>query len=369
VTCIRSIDRVVVCSVLLIAAAMLVSVTPAVASGESDPLAAVRADYDRGALDRALAAVDQHLASAPRDPDALFLKGVVLADLGRRDEAESAFRSVLQIDPTLPEAYNNLAVLHAADGEFQQAIDVLKSALGTHPSYNAAFDNLSKLYARLASDAYSRALGVRARAEESIPLVLLRDVERVERIAGRATTGAVAQAPEPDVVPSRTETVPAQPDPEEEQASDWRAVVVESPTPPLADGAPVVELGGEDTSSVALGVPDPSELAIALQGWASAWSNQDVDTYLAAYSRNFIPGDGLDRATWAVQRRERLTRPEYVRVSVALLDAWVESPTVGSVRFLQTYESDRFQDQVNKVLRLEREDGQWRILEERVETP
>ncbi len=76
----------------------------------------------------------------------------------------------------------------------------------------------------------------------------------------------------------------------------------------------------------------------------------------------------MSRSEWEAQRRLRLSRPAFVTVTLDQLSAAVEGE-MASVGFVQTYESDTFGDEVTKSLILIREEGAWKILEERAEAP
>ena len=106
----------------------------------------------------ALAKVDSYLVSKPADPRMRFLKGVIQRHLGQQDEAIATFTSLSQDYPELAEPYNNLAVLHAAQGQYEKARAALDMAIRTNPGYATAYENLGDVYARLASQAYDKAL-------------------------------------------------------------------------------------------------------------------------------------------------------------------------------------------------------------------
>jgi SH3 domain protein len=107
-----------------------------------------------------------------------------------------------------------------------------------------------------------------------------------------------------------------------------------------------------------------ADLVALVTSWAQAWSNQDVDEYLASYSDRFQPASGLSRSRWQEQRRQRLTAPSFIEVEISSLDVSIDGPERGSVTFDQSYRSDTFQDVVRKSLELVLEDGEWRILSE-----
>ena len=119
-------------------------------------------DVDRltqsGKLDEAMTRADQFLANNPRDAQMRFLKGVAQIDAGKTTDAIATFTRLTQDVPELPEPYNNLAVLYASQGQYDKARATLESAIRTNPSYSTAHENLGDVYARLASQAYSKAL-------------------------------------------------------------------------------------------------------------------------------------------------------------------------------------------------------------------
>lgn len=106
---------------------------------------------------QALARTEQAITAAPRDARLRFLKGVLLADLGRRAEAVQAYTELTQEFPELPEPYNNLAALYAAAGDYDKARAALESAVRANPGYGTAYENLGDVYTRLAAQSYARA--------------------------------------------------------------------------------------------------------------------------------------------------------------------------------------------------------------------
>lgn len=128
---------------------------PAVYADDYDDVnALVRA----GQLTQALAKADQFLAGKPRDPQMRFLKGVIQSESGKAADAIATFTKITQDYPELPEPYNNLAVLYAGQNQYDKARASLELAIRTNPSYATAHENLGDVYARLASQAYSKAL-------------------------------------------------------------------------------------------------------------------------------------------------------------------------------------------------------------------
>src|SRR5205814_9139047 len=111
-----------------------------------------------GQREQALERVNKALAANPRDPQARFMKGLIFTEQGRQSEAIDIFTKLTQDYPTLPEPYNNLAVIYATQGQYDKARTALEQSIRTHPSYATAYENLGDVYAKLASQAYGKAL-------------------------------------------------------------------------------------------------------------------------------------------------------------------------------------------------------------------
>ena len=130
----------------------------AIAAGAgADDLKEAQKLYGQGKLEAALEKADLVLQADPRDAQARFLKGLVLADEKRTAEAIQAFTGLTEDFPEMPEPYNNLAVLYAAQGQHERARAVLEVAIATHPGYAIAHENLGDIHAQLARQAYERA--------------------------------------------------------------------------------------------------------------------------------------------------------------------------------------------------------------------
>ncbi len=112
----------------------------------------------RGAHADALATVDKYLRTNQRDINALFLRGVVLAEAKRTDEAIVAFRTLADANPDLSEPHNNLAVLYASQGRLDQARTALEQAVSANPENATALENLGDIYLRLAAESYEKSV-------------------------------------------------------------------------------------------------------------------------------------------------------------------------------------------------------------------
>lgn len=145
-----------------ILALLVLSGMAAALPAQVDDLATARAAFRGGDLTAAAAAVDRHLVAKPADERARFLKGVILSEQGRTNEAFAVFFALTQDHPELAEPYNNIAVIYASRGEYDRAREALESAIRANPEYAVAYENLGDVYARLAARAYEKSLGLDA---------------------------------------------------------------------------------------------------------------------------------------------------------------------------------------------------------------
>ena len=114
--------------------------------------------FKQGQYKQAMEKVNDYLASKPEDAKARFLKGLIATEEGNTADAIKIFLALTVDYPELPEPYNNLAVLYASQGQYDKAKVALEKAIRTHPSYATAHENLGDIYAKMASQAYDRAL-------------------------------------------------------------------------------------------------------------------------------------------------------------------------------------------------------------------
>src|SRR5262245_41909241 len=113
-----------------------------------------------GQHQQAMEKVNKILSGKPKDPQARFLKGLIFAEQGNTKDATELFLGLTKDYPDLPEPYNNLAVIYASQGQYDKARGALEQSIRTHPSYATAYENLGDVYAKLASQAYDKALQI-----------------------------------------------------------------------------------------------------------------------------------------------------------------------------------------------------------------
>ncbi len=141
----------------------------------ADDVANITQLFRSGQQSEAFTQIDALLANKSDRPDLRMLKGVLLVDARRTDEALVVFQQLTEDFPEVPEPYNNLAVLYAARGDFDKARQALEGALRANPGFATAHQNLGDVYAQLAQLSYQRALKAEPTNAEIPPrLALLR---------------------------------------------------------------------------------------------------------------------------------------------------------------------------------------------------
>ena len=120
-----------------------------------------------------------------------------------------------------------------------------------------------------------------------------------------------------------------------------------------------------EPAEVAEPEPDPEALEETVHSWAMAWSEQRVDDYLASYSVDFTPPGGASRDEWQEQRRSRILRPSWIRLTLGPITSSEVGEDRMSATFSQAYATETYSDEVLKTLVLEWQEGTWKITEER----
>jgi len=344
-------------------AAAIVGVFVAVTAwaAPADDLKDAQKLYQQGKLQPALDKVDVYLKSNPRDPQGRFLKGLVLTEQKRVNDAIAVFTGLTEDFPELPEPYNNLAVLYASQGNYDKAKSALELAIHTHPSYATAHENLGDIYAQLASRAYDRALQLdKSNTTAQVKLSMIKDLFSSQKLAAAAKGGTQAAAPPaPAVTPVQTG---AQPEPA-------KAAAAEPPKPPPVKAEPpkVAAVTPAPVKPAPAPAPDngaKAQVVSAVEGWARAWSDKDVKGYLGYYAPDFEVPKGASRASWEKERAERIERPKSIEVAVQNIDVKVNGDTA-TATFRQSYKSDTLKSHNTKTLKLERAGDKWLIKQER----
>lgn len=313
----------------------------------ADSLPDIQRLVQQGQHAQALEKVDAYLVSRPKDAQGRFLRGLILTELNRPADAIGVFSKLSEDYPELPEPYNNLAVLYAQQKQFDKARTALEMAIRTHPSYAIAHENLGDIYAKLASQAYDKALQLEgASVSTQTKLALVRE------LISTSTKGTVKPVPpvanvSPPVAVAASQAKPV--------AANTNVVAT----------TPAASTTNEPATATAPADPATADIRRAIADWAAAWSRKDMAAYFAAYSQGFKPGGGISRKAWEKEREQRIAGRSG-RISVSF-----DTPTItvngdqATARFRQHYKGPGLETSSTKTLVFESRNGRWLIKEEK----
>ncbi len=336
-----------------------------------------------GKLPEALTKADLYLATKPRDPQMRFLKGVIQRESGKTTDAISTFTRLTEDFPELPEPYNNLAVLYAGQSQFDKARTALEMAIRTNPSYATAHENLGDVYAKLASQAYNKALQLDA-SNAGVPpkLALIRELfspagaKNQRHSAAHVTAPTATPVVTPTPVPVATAAPAVKPPPTLPGPSFAKATTTPAAPAASATSAPSIATPATTTATASATRPattplvpattsggNSKEAETAVYAWAKAWSARDVKVYLSAYAKEFTPPSGLSRSAWEEERRQRISSKSSITVKLENLTVTASSNTAVA-KFRQDYKANGLSVSSRKTLDLVKNGEHWQIVKE-----
>jgi tetratricopeptide (TPR) repeat protein len=297
--------------------------------------------FKAGQITEAMQKVDAVLAVRPKDAQMRFLKGLILTDQGKQTEAITTFSKLTDDYPELPEPYNNLAVLYASSGQYDKARIALEMAIRTNPTYGTAHENMGDVYAKLASQAYDKALQLDSgNSGAKLKLTM------VKNLIGNTTGGT-----NPKLTPQAIPAVAA--------AAKPTQIVAKKSEPETAK----TEIK-QSEKLIAAANTDQENVLKAVENWAKSWSNKDTNSYLAHYSKEFKTPKGESHKVWANERRARIEGKGRINVKIETPKVKLDGRTA-TVKFRQIYSSDQLTANSRKSLELIKQDGKWLIMQER----
>jgi tetratricopeptide (TPR) repeat protein len=330
-------------------------------AAQADEYADVTRLLRAGQLAEAGTKADQFLAGKPRDAQMRFLKGVIFTEQIKPNDAIGVFTKLTEDYPELPEPYNNLAVLYAGQSQFDKARAALEMAIRTNPSYATAHENLGDVYAKLASQAYSKALQLDNTNTGVQPkLGMIRELFSPGS-KGRATAAPTAIAAAPTAPAAKPPAAPA-PAPTAPAPAPVAAAPAAKPpvSAPAATPAPAPAPAPASPPAAASGAAE-QEITAAVQNWAKAWSAKNTADYFSAYGKDFDAAGG--RKNWEQERTKRIVGKNKISVKVSNLAITVTGNTA-KARFKQDYDADALSVSSTKTLNLAKAGDRWVIVKE-----
>jgi len=333
--------------------------------------------FHAGQYPQALQRVESYLKSKPNDARARFLQGLIFTEQNRSADAIRVFSGLTADYPELPEPYNNLAVLYAQQGQYDKARTELELAIRTHPSYATAHENLGDIYAKMASQAYDRALQLdKSNASAQTKLQLIKDLFTTGKTPPpQAATKPVPTKPVVAAATPAPAPVPAPPaaTPSATPAAPPVAAAPAAKSPPASPPPAAVPAPPPSTPTAAVPAkPAPvatdksTEVIAAVNSWAKAWSDNDVKNYLAHYAPGFKTPGGEARSSWEATRKARIAKPRRITVQIAAPKVKFADASHATITFRQHYRADNTKMDSTKTLVMTKSGEHWLIEQERV---
>jgi len=330
--------RAVVVRIFCLLAALLIAGVAAAA--QSDDFQEAQKLFRAGQPAPALERVEALLKNNPKDARGRFLKGLILTEQNKTAEAIRVFSAMTEDYPEMPEPYNNLAALYAQQGQYDRARSTLELAIRSHPNYATAHENLGDVYAKLASQSYDKALQLdKKNAAVQTKLGLIKELFSSTAPKGiKPSAGKTGASIKPAATVLATATEPA-------------------PAAPLKPAEPVAANPAADASQAAA-------VLKTVNGWAQAWSNNDVGGYLGYYAGDFETPRGEPRSDWEAARKAQIAKPKKVVVKVEGPKIKFSDSNRVAVSFRQNYNSPNLKVTSQKTLVLVKNGERWLIQQE-----
>jgi len=259
--------------------------------------------------------INNSIESNLNNPEILFYRGIMETNLGKTNQAIDTFRDLTERFPELPEPFNNLAVLYAEKGQFRLAKEILEQAIKTNPSYLTAHINLGDIFTKMASEAYNKALEIDK--SNNIAITKLSMITQLFNY-------------NPNTKNTVIDSIKTKKEPK------------------------ITKLSKKELEKRILN---------SIENWKTAWESKDIESYLNAYSSNFIYPNNMTKSEWEKYRTNRIVPKKIINISISNIKLKFKKETI-TATFTQNYKSGRLNQTSNKSLTFVGDDGRWLILEE-----
>jgi len=107
---------------------------------------------------------------------------------------------------------------------------------------------------------------------------------------------------------------------------------------------------------------DERNVRRTLNGWIIAWEQKNIEKYMRCYSNAFV-SQNMNRNQWRTYKDTINKSTGSIHIGVEKTKVTIQDKTA-SVMFIQKYDSDVYMDYGLKKLKLQNENGKWKIIAE-----
>lgn len=246
---------------------------------------------------------------------------------------------------------NNYAVALFQAGQHADAAALIQKFLGGHSEVGEMTNNLFTIYDYIASESYGLLNGVQPEAPDLRLSDLSLSVSNAD--LGLDESSDNREQPILSVLESGLQESELQESELQEKELQEQGGSSESVQP-------------EESSPAATILNSDAELIEArLNSYMSAWSDGDINRYLAFYYPNTSPVIGLSYEDWRNSRADRIYPEREIELALSELKVHFESSEDVVMEYLQIYRSSNYSDLTLKQIRWEKYQGVWYIRNER----
>lgn len=253
-------------------------------------------------------------------PERELERGVKLLNEGHTEEAKLIFESLVERYPNQPSPYVNLAAIHVRSKNLTLAREQLEKALERAPERASIQESLANVYLALTWNhlKQANALGHPIRnGDERLKmlekLLLLTRAEAAE--PPQHASSAADETRSPDV-------------PEKQETTD-------------------------------------AEIKRFIEHWRKTWMQREITAYTDLYATDFTPANNESRKHWT-SRKEKIFKQRPIEIEVKIEEINIQSKNLVLVKILQNYKSGSYKSVEEKMLKIIKENNQWKIASEQI---
>ncbi|MEM7194760.1 MAG: tetratricopeptide repeat protein [Pseudomonadota bacterium] len=320
------------------------------------PIEEVQSLLDKEEFSAAVIVADQYLKKDKNNEKLLLQKGFALVQQGKLEAADRHYRRFIRRHKKNPEPMNNLGVVMKLQGKTKDAIAQFNKTIKKFPNYPKAYENLGDLYIELASASYERG------SKQIVGHDMLTTKKNLsadfDNYASQNTNEAKRELAE---LKKQQELEQARLEEEARKQAEEEARIAREERE-RQEELEAARLAAEEATATDL-TPE-EQLFEFLRTWINAWSERDVNEYLAHYSLDYQPVGELTLEQWVSRKTEILQQAQYILINLDNIEINILSPNIAEAWFDQSYESNTLTAEGQKKLTLQKYDGQWLITRE-----
>lgn len=316
-----------------------------------------------GKHSEALKVLEAGLKANANDPQLRFTKGLVLMEQKHTEEAIAIFLKLSEDYPDLPEPYNNLAVLYSQDNQFEKARVALNMAMKTNASYATALANLGDIHARMAAQSYGKAMNVQGQnggAQSKLQVLTAFTVPTPPAVVAQAKPAVIIPPPALVATPQqKLDNLPS----ETVAKTAAATAAMTAPKPDrnaVASPATPLKKALQPSS-------EQTDVAGAVDEWVKAWTEKDMDAYVAAYENGYYGNGTKNHAAWVRLRKTRILGKDNIEIDIQNQKVEIDGDTA-VVSFRQLYTGGAVKSDDLKTLTFKKKSGKWKITKETTAT-